>query len=135
MAKKYPGLYLYYDWIDALSGIPAGKAMAIIQNLRNYAQYGTEPPPLTGTAGSLQGIFIAQITRAKINAENGKKGGAPTHKTPCAKSVSPIESHIDQPAAEESLRAEDFDNFYDYLEYLRNRVQQIRENSSSASGS
>jgi hypothetical protein len=82
MAKKYAGLYLYYDWIDALSGIPAAKAMRIIKNLRGYAQFGVEPAPLDGTAGHLQNLFISQLQRAKVNAENGKMGGAPTHKNP-----------------------------------------------------
>jgi hypothetical protein len=84
MAKKYAGIYLYYDWIDALSGIPAAKAMKIIKNLRGYAEHGVEPAPLDGTAGHLQNLFISQLQRSKVNAENGKMGGAPTHKNPYA---------------------------------------------------
>ena len=119
MAKKYPGLYLYFDWIDALSGIPAGKAMAVIKNLSDYTRYGTEPTPLTGTAGSLQTIFLAQLTRSKINAENGKKGGAPTHKAPSATSVSPT---TEKPSLEDlppNLTADDFDTFDEYWKYIK----------------
>ena len=119
MAKKYPGLYLYFDWIDALSGIPAGKAMAVIKNLSDYTRYGTEPTPLTGTAGSLQTIFLAQLTRSKINAENGKKRGAPTHKAPSATSVSPT---TEKPALEDlppNHTADDFDTFDEYWKYIK----------------
>lgn len=125
MAKKYPGLYLYFDWIDALSGIPAGKAMAVIKNLSDYTRYGTEPTPLTGTAGSLQTIFLAQLTRSKINAENGKKGGAPTHKAPSATSVS---TPIKKPAFEDlppDLTSDDFDSLDDYVKYIRARCGKL----------
>ena len=125
MAKKYPGLYLYFDWIDALSGIPAGKAMAVIKNLSDYTRYGTEPPPLTGTAGSLQTIFLAQLTRSKINAENGKKGGAPTHKSP---DVTTVSTPIKKPAFEDlppDLTSDDFDSLDDYVKYIRARCGKL----------
>lgn len=80
MAKKFPGFYLYYDWLDALETLPAKKAMTIIKNLRDYARDGIEPPHLDGHAGSLQTVFAAQIKRSRTNSENGKLGGAPTHK-------------------------------------------------------
>lgn len=125
MAKKYPGLYLYFDWIDALSGIPAGKAMAVIKNLSDYTRYGTEPTPLTGTAGSLQTIFLAQLTRSKINAENGKKGGAPTHKSP---DVTTVSTPIKKPAFEDlppNLTSDDFDSLDDYVKYIRARCGKL----------
>jgi hypothetical protein len=84
MAKKYAGIYLYYDWIDALSGIPAAKAMKIIKNLRGYAEHGVEPAPLDGTAGHLQNLFISQLQRSKVNAENGRIGGMATQKNASA---------------------------------------------------
>ena len=80
MAQKYPGFYLYFDWIDALSTIPPTKAMRIIHNMREYLEDGTPPPQLTGAANSIQLMMLAQLTRAKINAENGRLGGAPAHK-------------------------------------------------------
>lgn len=83
MAKKFPGFYLYYDWLDALETLPAKKAMTIIKNLRDYARDGIEPPPMEGHAGSLQTVFAAQIKRSRTNSENGKLGGAPTHKKSC----------------------------------------------------
>ena len=86
MAKKYPGIYLYYDWIDALSALPAAKAMKVIKNLRAYAEYDTEPPPMDGPAGYMQALFISQLRRSKINAENGRLGGIPKHKSPSAAS-------------------------------------------------
>ncbi len=119
MAKKYPGFYLYYDWIDTLSVLPASKAMAVIKNLSNYTRYGTEPPPLPGTAGSLQTIFLAQLTRSKTNAENGKKGGAPTHKVPAVTSVSPAIKKSLFEDLPDDLMPDDFDTYDEFAEYVR----------------
>ena len=80
MAQKFPGFYLYFDWIDALSSIPPAKAMCIIQNMRRYLEDGTNPPPLTGAANCIQLMMLAQLMRAKASAEYGRLGGAPAHK-------------------------------------------------------
>ncbi len=113
MAKKYPGFYLYYDWIDALESLPSKKAMAVIKNLRNYARDGIEPPALEGHAGSLQSIFAAQLKRSKTNAENGKLGGAPTHKKPDDTTENPpAEKPFAGPMTPEQLQSV---SFTDYL--------------------
>lgn len=121
MAKKYPGLYLYYDWIDALAGIPAAKAMTVIKNLRNFAQYGTEPPPIEGPAGCLQTLFAAQITRAKVNAENGKLGGAPTHKKPSPPSNYPQIIPAPMMTVHPDLSLDDFDSIEEHIAYMKGR--------------
>ena len=82
MAKKYPGLYLYFDWIDALEDLPAKKSMTIIKNLRDYARDGVEPPPLDGYAGTLQALLAAQMKRSITNAQNGRLGGLSAQKKP-----------------------------------------------------
>ena len=80
MAKKYPGLYLYFDWIDALEDLPAKKSMTIIKNLRDYARDGIEPPPMEGYAGTLQALLAAQMKRSIANAQNGRLGGLSAQK-------------------------------------------------------
>ena len=80
MAKKYPGLYLYFDWIDALEDLPAKKAMTVITNLRDYARDGVEPPPMDGYAGTLQALLAAQMKRSIANAQNGRLGGLSAQK-------------------------------------------------------
>ena len=89
MAQKFPGFYLYFDWIDALSTIPATKAMEIIRNMRSFLEDGTPPTPMKGSANSIQLMILAQLTRAKKNAENGRLGGAPAHKKHAATTVLP----------------------------------------------
>lgn len=80
MAKKFPGFYLYFDWIEAMEILSAKQSMTIIRNLRNYARDGIEPPPMEGYAGSLQTIFLAQMRRSVINAQNGSLGGQASRK-------------------------------------------------------
>ena len=127
MSRKYPGLYLYYDWIDALAALPPGKAMAIIKNLRSYAQFGIEPPAMSGSAGCLQAVFLAQLNRSKINAENGKKGGAPTHKTPVATSLPPSNETPSAEGPPRGLQPDGFESFSDYMDYIKQRCDMIRQ--------
>jgi hypothetical protein len=89
MAQKFPGFYLYFDWIDALSTIPATKAMEIIRNMRYFLEDGESPDAMKGSANSIQLMMLAQLTRAKMNAENGRLGGAPAHKKHAATTVLP----------------------------------------------
>jgi hypothetical protein len=131
MAKKYAGIYLYYDWIDALSGIPAAKAMKIIKNLRGYAEHGVEPAPMDGTPGYLQGLFLGQLKRARINAENGKLGGAPSHKKPSATKENDGERRLPGLMSEEELAAV---AFTDYLR-LSARFHSEAEATEAADGS
>ena len=46
MSKKYPGLYLYFDWLRGLEKLPPAVAMKIIHNLWHYAEERREPVPL-----------------------------------------------------------------------------------------
>lgn len=76
MAQKYPGLYLYYDWMDGLLQIEPEKAMQIIANLYRFSKDGEDPQPLEdGMCNIMQNIFIAGMKRNKKNAENGRIGG------------------------------------------------------------
>ncbi len=83
MSKKYPGFYLYYDWVEALEELPPKKAMALISNMKNYLRDGVEPTPMDGQAGTLQFVIMAQLRRSKTNSENGRLGGSPSHQKPC----------------------------------------------------
>ena len=47
MAKKYPGLYLYFDWLDNLETIPLNVGMEIVLNLFHYAREKRDPLPLS----------------------------------------------------------------------------------------
>lgn len=80
MAQRYPGFYLYFDWIDVLSTLPSAKAMEIICNMKAYLAEGIEPPPMKGNAGSIQHLILAQLKRSRINSANGRHGGTPSHK-------------------------------------------------------
>ncbi len=76
MARKYPGLYLYFDWLKGLVKLPPDVAMKIIENLYHYAEDGVEPPPLEEVHFNiLQDMYMDQLKRSMINAENGRNGG------------------------------------------------------------
>ncbi len=76
MAKKYPGLYLYFDWMKGLEQLPCDVAMKIICNLYHYAEEAIEPEPLEELHYNiLQNVYLDQIKRSKANQELGRKGG------------------------------------------------------------
>ncbi len=70
MSQKYPGLYVYYDWMDALEGMEPEKAMTILKNLRYFSENDTEPPALSGWEGSIQNFMLTQLKRSKSISES-----------------------------------------------------------------
>lgn len=98
MARKYPGLYLYFDWLKGLIQLPPEIGMKIIENLYYYAQDGREPEPLDNVAHNLlQEMYLDGLKRAQTAAENGR------HRNP--KPQANIPSAIPAPIME--------DDFYD----------------------
>ena len=78
MAKKYPGLYLYFDWLKGLVKLPPEEAMQIIENLYHYTEEGREPAPLENFCYNIiQDMYLDQIKRAQLAAETGRRGGRP----------------------------------------------------------
>lgn len=47
MSKKYPGLYLYFDWLRGLENVPSETAMEFINNLWHYAEERRPSIPLS----------------------------------------------------------------------------------------
>ena len=77
MSKKYPGLYLYFDWLRALGQLPPEVAMKIILNLGRYAEEDIEPEPLEELHYNIvQTFLLEQQRRSKQQAELGRRGGA-----------------------------------------------------------
>jgi hypothetical protein len=70
MSKKYPGLYLYYDWVDALEMLSPEIAMKIIINLRRFAESNIEPEEIRGPELLIQNMMLAQLKRSKQTAES-----------------------------------------------------------------
>jgi hypothetical protein len=75
MAKKYPGLYLYSDWMRGLEKLPVETAWQIVRNLYHYAEEDLEPAPLEELQYTiLQDIYMEQLRRSKhrseVNREN-----------------------------------------------------------------
>lgn len=76
MAQKYPGLYLYYDWMEGLLQLPPERAMEIIRNLYFFSKDDVEPQPLEDAmCNILQNFIMAGMKRSKQSAENGRMGG------------------------------------------------------------
>ena len=130
MAKKYPGLYLYFDWIEALEALPAKKSMTIIKHLRDYARDGIEPPPMDGYAGTLQSLLAAQMKRSIANAQNGRLGGLSAQK----KSLEPKSDLTENPPrigmTPEEIQAV---GFLDYMK-IKARFKQAEEAMRSGLG-
>ena len=76
MTRKYPGLYLYFDWLKGLVKLPPEVAMKIIENLYHYAKDGVEPPPLEEMHYSIiQDMYVDQMKRMKRLEMQGRVGG------------------------------------------------------------
>ena len=76
MTRKYPGLYLYFDWLKGLVKLPPEVAMKIIENLYHYAEDGVEPPSLEEMHYSIiQDMYVDQMKRSMIYAQSGRMGG------------------------------------------------------------
>lgn len=78
MSKKYPGLYLYFDWLRGLEKLPPAVAMKIIHNLWHYAEERREPVPLLEPQYEvIQVLLIEQlkrsIYRSEVNTQNIQK--------------------------------------------------------------
>lgn len=64
MAPKYPGLYLYFDWLKGLERMPPEIAMKIICNLYHFAQEGREPEPMEEIQFHIvQDVYLDQLKR------------------------------------------------------------------------
>ena len=74
MAKKYPGLYLYYDWMEAIEALGQKQGFQLILNLYHYSKDNVKPKTLDGTANIIQNLCIAQMERSKLLSEAGKAG-------------------------------------------------------------
>ena len=70
MSQKYPGLYLYFDWVDALEKLSPETAMKIIVNLRRFAESSIEPEEIPGPEVLIQNMMLAQLKRSKQTAES-----------------------------------------------------------------
>ena len=73
MSQKYPGLYLYFDWVDALEKLSPETAMKIIVNLRRFAESSIEPEEIPGPEVLIQNMMLAQLKRSKQTAESLEK--------------------------------------------------------------
>lgn len=74
MSKKYPGLYLYFDWMRGLEKMPPETAMRIICNLYHYAEEERPPQPLEDMHYEiLQDMYLEQIKRAKRVSDTNRQ--------------------------------------------------------------
>ena len=78
MPKKYPGLYLYFDWLRGLDQVPPAVAMEIIRNLWHYAEERREPVPLSKSQYEVIQIFLLEqlkrsIHKSEVNKQNALK--------------------------------------------------------------
>lgn len=111
MAKKYPGLYLYSDWMRGLEKLPVETAWQIIRNLYHYAEEDLEPQPLEEPQYTIiQDIYLDQLRRSKhrsaINREN-VRSRYDRHKDPLKDPVEKDPEALTRMIAESPLYEED----------------------------
>ena len=75
MSRKYPGLYLYYDWLKNLERLPRGVAMEIVLNLYHYAKDRRAPEPLSDPGYEIVlDMLMDQVKRSIGMSENVRQG-------------------------------------------------------------
>ncbi len=112
MAKRYPGLYLYFDWLKGLSKLPPEIAMKIIVNLYHYAEDGTEPEPLEDLHYSiLQDMYFDQLKRSKAQEERARLGGYAKAAAARASAASDVGASYQAP---KSVKLPEFRSYLDY---------------------
>ncbi len=83
MAKKYPGLYLYFDWLKNLERLPKEVAMEIILNLYHYTEERREPKPLCEPPYEIvQEMLLDQVKRSLRASDHIKRGISRAGKEP-----------------------------------------------------
>ena len=75
MSKKYPGLYLYFDWLKNLERLPREVGMEIVLNLYHFAQDRREPQPLSEPQFEIvQDMLMDQVKRSMKQSDSIKIG-------------------------------------------------------------
>ena len=74
MAKRYPGLYMYYDWMEAVESLGPEPGFQLMINLYHYSKEGRKPMPLEGSANLIQNLCLAQLERSIKQSEAGTRG-------------------------------------------------------------
>ena len=74
MAKKYPGLYLYFDWLKNLERLPREVAMEMVLNLYHYSEEQREPTPLSEPQYEIvQDMLLDQMKRSMRKSESNRR--------------------------------------------------------------
>lgn len=73
MPKKYPGLYLYYDWMEAIESLGPEQGFQLILNLYHYSKDNVPPKPLEGAGNLVQLLCVAQLNRSKAQSECARR--------------------------------------------------------------
>ena len=133
MAKKYPGLYLYFDWLECIESMGAKEGYRMVMNLYHYVKDGVRPDPLRGTNNLVQNICLAQIDRSKERGEIGRLGAEARYGTTGQGKRKPREAEVEIPAEllESGLEIDPNDDMDELL--LINRAMRIGMSKSSAS--
>ena len=74
MAKRYPGLYLYFDWLEGIEAMGRDEGYRMVLNLYHYVKDGKMPEPLKGSNNIVQNMCIAQLKRSELQSIGGKMG-------------------------------------------------------------
>ena len=101
MSQKYPGLYLYFDWVDALEKLSPETAMKIIVNLRRFAESSIEPEEIQGPEVLIQNMMLAQLKRSKQTAESLGKAYKRKKETPKLVTDTVSQEEMDREANDE----------------------------------
>ncbi len=74
MSKKYQGIFIFEEWLEALNHMSPRMAMTIINNVYGFIRDGSEPERLRGSADLVQSLMLAHTRRSKVAVMYGRMG-------------------------------------------------------------
>ena len=73
MTNKYPGLFFYFDWLEAIEQMGCEDGYSLVLNLYHFMKSGTQPTPLQGANNIVQRLCLSQLERNKDLSEKGRR--------------------------------------------------------------
>ena len=74
MSQTDKGILIFYEWLEAMSSLPAKEYKLLLTSIFRYQQKGEEPPEFKGNSAILASIIFPYIRHRRDKARAGRMG-------------------------------------------------------------